>query len=211
MIKIYTFILFIMSCQLAIAQTNYAHDVAGNRIRRSKESGPLPVTLISFTASKEGSTALLTWQTSFEMNSDRFDIERSQDGKKWFDIGSVKASGDKTFDTQYSFTDKVPADGENLYRLKMVDRDGTFAYSRIQSLEFESAIVFFPNPVKDWLKISSSNIGSIQLINLSGKIIYQSASIPVNGIDMREFPTSMYLIKVILNDGSRIIRKIIKQ
>lgn len=211
MIKVYTFIIFVISCQLAVAQTNYTYDGAGNRINRLKESGPLPVTLISFIASKEGSTAILNWQSSLEINADRFDIERSLDGKKWFEIGTVKSGGDKAYDTHYSFTDKSPMDGENLYRLKMVDRDDTFAYSRIQSLNFESAIVFYPNPVKDKLTIEGIVSGTIRLFNNAGKKIYQSSKIPVDGFDMSNLPTGLYLITITQNNGLVTAKKLIKQ
>jgi hypothetical protein len=118
MAKYYFLIAFAFTCQVSIAQITFSYDNAGNRILR-KTSGPLPVTLISFTATKvsgetEGSTALLDWQTSSETNSDRFDIERSQDGKKWMNIGNVTASGDKKSSSLYSFPDKNPMDGENL-------------------------------------------------------------------------------------------------
>ncbi|WP_146202213.1 hypothetical protein [Dyadobacter jejuensis] len=143
--NVYILLFMVLTAPLTIAQTTYNHDVSGNRMKRLK-SVPLPVTLISFTATKvsggaERSTALLIWQTSSEVNSDRFDIERSQDGKKWSSIGNVAAGGDKSSNTNYSFIDKTPTydrtrPGENLYRLKMIDKDGTFAYSRIQSLDF---------------------------------------------------------------------------
>ncbi|PWJ47395.1 hypothetical protein CLV98_1652 [Dyadobacter jejuensis] len=67
---------------LSMAQSvKYDYDNSGNRILR--EPGiPLPVTLISFTASKDSEElmAILTWQTAEEVNADRFDIERSRDG-----------------------------------------------------------------------------------------------------------------------------------
>lgn len=216
--KIYVLIYFILICQLALAQNKilFDYDNSGNRVQRRFQSGALPVTLISFTATKvsenpEGSTALLNWQTSSETNSDRFDIERSQDGKKWSNIGNVSAGGDKKSSSWYSFSDKTPMDDENLYRLKMVDKDGTFAYSRIQSLDFGLSIVFFPNPVKDWLKVKGVTSGKFQLLNTSGNVIQHSNHIPAEGIDMSGLSTGIYLLRITHDDGSLTKKKIVKQ
>lgn len=215
--RIYILILFVLFTASSIAQSiTYEYDNAGERILR-KQNVPLPVTLISFTATKvpegspEGFTALLNWQTSSEINSDRFDIERSQDGKKWSNIGNVAADGEKASNTNYSFTDKIPTDGENLYRLKMVDKDGTFAYSRIQSLDFGSSIVFFPNPVKGWLKVKGVASGKFQLLNASGNTIQYSNHIPAEGIDMNGLSSGIYVVRIIHDDGSLITKKVVKQ
>ncbi len=107
---------------------------------------PLPVTLTSFIATKEGQTAQLKWSTTEETNSDRFEIERSQNGKNWDLIGTQKSNGESTSLKNYTFSDVKPLNGENLYRLKMIDRDATYAYSRIQSLTFASDLVDFLLP-----------------------------------------------------------------
>jgi uncharacterized protein (DUF1919 family) len=73
---------------------------------------------------------------------------------------------------------------ENLYRLKMTDRDGSFSFSRIQTLNFENEISFYPNPVKDLLKIKGAAVGKVQLINNAGKVVFSSDHIPTEGIDM---------------------------
>ena len=216
MSKFYFSILFLlMMAQISVAQITFSYDNAGNRILR-KTSGALPVTLISFTASKvpgdpKGATALLNWQTASEVNSDRFDIERSQDGKKWTTIGNVTANGDKKSNSWYSFPDKNPMDGENLYRLKMIDRDGTFSFSRIQSVYFDAQISFYPNPVKDLLKIKGATTGKVQLINNAGKVVFSSGNIPTEGIDMVNLSAGVYLIRITHKDGSSTVRKVVKQ
>jgi sucrose-6-phosphate hydrolase SacC (GH32 family) len=217
--NLYTILLLIFS-HISFAQITFSYDDAGNRVLR-KTSGALPVTLISFTATKvsndsQGSTALLTWQTSTETNSDRFDIYRSQDGKKWSNIGIVTSNGDEKSTSWYSFPDNNPMNGENLYRLKMIDRDGSFSFSRIQSVYFETQINFYPNPVKDLLKIKGipngvTADGTIQIINASGKTVLSLNSIPVNGIDISGLPIAIYIIKISLKDGTSTISKIVKE
>jgi hypothetical protein len=214
--RLHILILFVLLSISSIAQSvTYEYDNAGERILR-KPPGALPVTLISFTATKapgdpEGSTALLNWQTASEINSDRFDIERSQDGKKWINIGNVTASGDKKSSSFYSFPDKSPADGENLYRLKMIDKDGSFSFSRIQSVYFDNEISFYPNPVKDLLKISGGASGKVQLINNAGKVVFSSDNIPTEGIDMVSLSAGVYLVRITHKDGSLMNGKVVKQ
>nr|MBZ1363183.1 Ig family protein [Dyadobacter fermentans]MBZ1363278.1 Ig family protein [Dyadobacter fermentans] len=73
-------------------------------------------------------TALLTWSTTEEVNSDRFEIERSLNGKGWSTIGKVRSNGESSVLRNYTYTDDSPEKGENLYRLRMVDLDGTYAF-----------------------------------------------------------------------------------
>jgi hypothetical protein len=170
-------------------------------------STPLPVTLISFTASKENETTQLKWTTSAETNSESFDIENSLTGKNWQKIGNVLAAGESKSQITYSFTDNNPANGENLYRLKMIDRDGTFAYSSIRSvtLEIGDKVVIYPNPAADRIqfKINDwSNIAQIQLVNQNGRAVYQSAKAPVDGIDVKNLPAGLYAISLTRINGS---------
>ncbi|WP_143828706.1 hypothetical protein [Dyadobacter fermentans] len=91
------------------------------------QGGALPVELVSFQAVKEGAVVQLHWETASEVNSETFVIMRSADGKKWSEIGSVAAAQTSNSHLQYKFTDAAPLAGENLYKLKMIDADGTFA------------------------------------------------------------------------------------
>ena len=83
------------------------------------------------------------------MNSDHFEIEHSDSGKIWSLAGTVAASEVSTVLQKYTFTHVNPSAGENLYRLKMVDQDNTFAYSKIVSVNVDATdkLVLFPNPV----------------------------------------------------------------
>jgi hypothetical protein len=213
-----------ITCLMSYAQDQTAivfeYDAAGNRTVR-KLGPPLPVTLVSFKAEKrtdnmQQPSTLLRWRTTSETNSDHFDIQRSGDGKKWFDIGVVQASGDKASDTDYSFIDQTPTDGENIYRLKMVDRDGTFAYSSLQGLNFGSLTVFYPNPIKTRLLIkglvgSEAKISKVQVWDASGKLVRESTGVPAEGIDMSQLPTGIYTVSIARHNGLATVRKVVKE
>ena len=179
-------------------------------------TGPLPVTLTSFTATKEGQTAQLKWSTTEETNSDRFEIERSQNGKNWDLIGTQISNGESTSLKNYTFSDGKPLNGESLYRLKMIDKDATFAYSRIQSLTFDADLQtsFYPNPVAEKLIIETANfalVKSVKIFDANGKTVYQSSTSPTNQINVQNLSAGLYIVQVINKSGAVISHKVIKQ
>jgi len=94
----------------------------------------LPVELTSFTATTEKNKVLLNWKTATEVNNYGFEIERSLSSHSlsevWETMGFVAGSGNSNSVKDYSFTDKKVAAGKYAYRLKQIDNDGTFAYSK---------------------------------------------------------------------------------
>lgn len=171
-------------------------------------STPLPVKLVDFSAAREGNTATLSWSTSEESNSDYFDVQRSGDGKAWEKLKTVAAKGESSVEVHYSAVDDSPMGGNNLYRLKMVDKDGTFAFSKIQSVEFDdlkAGYTLFPNPVSDKLNFKSTedwnSVSSIKIYNTQGVEVYASPLVPVKEIDVKNLPSGTYVVK--LSRGSR--------
>ncbi len=121
------------------------------------QSTTLPVVLVLFVANKEDDgTVGLNWATSQEQNSGYYDVERSGDQAAWSKIGSVKAKGYSSTTTNYNFTDKLPLDGGGYYRLKMVDNDGKFKYSKTVSVNSSTnaqALVIYSNPFSDQIRM----------------------------------------------------------
>jgi hypothetical protein len=156
-------------------------------------SSILPITLKSFTASKEGSSSLLNWATSHETNNLHFEVQHSIDGVNFKAISTVVSKGNTSTGHQYTFTHALPVKGINYYRLKQVDKSGSFTFSNIVNVEFnQTAIVInvFPNPVKDILHLQHSMNGlqEILLKDATGRTIKQvrigalSIDIPVNDL-----------------------------
>jgi len=170
---------------------------------------PLPVTLVSFTVKKEGQVALLNWATTEETNSDYFEIQHSVSGKEWENVGQVNSSGESKVLKKYSFNHANPVHGQNLYRLKMIDKDQTFAYSRIQSVSFEGIaaadLSVYPNPSTDKLFVrDNGTVKEVVINNLNGNAVYHApASFSAgNGqIDLTGLPQGMYIVKVTRKNG----------
>ncbi|SEJ43417.1 Por secretion system C-terminal sorting domain-containing protein [Dyadobacter koreensis] len=173
---------------------------------------PLPVTLTMFEATKSENSVLLNWSTTFETNSDFFEIQRSRDGRNWSMIGTIFASHESDKTKTYSFADKNPFYGENLYRLKMVDQDGTFTYSRIRSLTFgsESQIAVYPNPVQErlFVKLKSGEIDFITVTNSTGQVVSKYNKMPDEGINLDHLTIGNYIINVIKTDGTVSSKKV---
>jgi hypothetical protein len=114
--------------------------------------GALPVELIAFYCEANNNDISLHWNTATEINSNRFDIEREElAGKKWLKIGSVHANFLSNSPRSYSFTDKNLKPGVYLYRLIMIDNDGSFKYSKTTEVKAKLSTGLelsqnYPNP-----------------------------------------------------------------
>ncbi|WP_353718982.1 T9SS type A sorting domain-containing protein [Dyadobacter sp. 676] len=178
---------------------------------------PMPVTLVKFTAVAENGTVLLGWSTTEETNSDRFEILRSTDGKKWAHIGTVASSGESKVLVNYRYVDRNPVAGVNLYRLKMIDRatDGdnaAFAYSGIRDVRVDGGLTIglYPNPVSDKLLISNSDeVRELNLSTVSGTRIIHQLRPPKDGIDVTRLTPGIYMLSLTLFDGTISTHKIV--
>ena len=93
-------------------------------------NGPLPVELASLTAVACGREIALRWSTATEVNNYGFDVERTPVGQQsWSRIAFVSGNGTSNIVHSYFYAD-LAASGECSYRLKQIDRDGTFRYSK---------------------------------------------------------------------------------
>lgn len=132
---------------------------------------PLPVTLVSFSGKAVEKAIDLKWTTTEEINASHFEIQRSGDAKNFEPIGKVDAKGDSKVVVDYLFTDQAPLPGTNYYRLKQIDRDGSYAFSKTISVLSDSGfrISVYPNPVTDVLHIESSTaLQSLELFKSDG-------------------------------------------
>jgi hypothetical protein len=177
-------------------------------------STPLPVTLTDFSATKESGSVLLQWKTTMETNSEKFEIEHSQDGKNWNIAGTRASKGESSAMVKYSFTHNDPAAGENLYRLKMIDKDQTYAYSRIVSVNFDNLIksVLYPNPVTDQLFLNSADwhkVSAVEIHNLTGQLVYSSGKNVSKTISVKDLPVGMYIVSVIQKTGEIHTHKVV--
>jgi len=113
-------------------------------------SSALPVELTSFTASTDSDKVLLKWKTATEVNNYGFEIERKTNNTSWQKIGFVLGHGNSNSPKEYLFKDNNSLSGKYTYRLKQIDNDGKYKYSKeieveVVPLVFE-LLQNYPNP-----------------------------------------------------------------
>lgn len=185
-------------------------------IRVLGSDGTLPVTLLNFTAFKQGGKTLLHWQTATEQNNNGFEIQRSINGRNFSSIGFVNGAGNSSAITHYSFTDITPYKGINYYRLKQIDMDGNSKLSEVRRLNFDEAISIsvYPNPVASVLNIQLSDKATrVSITDMQGRMIWQQAAgnslsflVPVE-----KLPAGTYFIYVAGIEGSRQVAPFVKE
>jgi hypothetical protein len=176
----------------------------------------LPVTLLTFNArSEDNGIVSLNWKTSSEVNASNFLIERSTDSRHWTLIKDVRAMGTTNAETEYNEYDENPASGRNYYRLKMIDLDGSFSYSRILSVHLNgdsTNVALYPNPsagkffVKD---IDSKSILLLSITDMKGQEVFQQLMPTEQGVDVSGLSNGVYFVKLWKNNGEILIRKLL--
>jgi len=174
----------------------------------SSKSEALPVRLLDFDVTKEKNVALLTWVTSQEVNAERFDIERSADAKIWESIGTKAANGESENKVYYQFTDHQPLSQDNYYRLKMIDHDGTFAYSRLNYIAFNSdnTLTLYPNPGTDVVKIKKGifklvTTADISIFDTLGRKVISFSGATDTEFNISSIPAGIYQVVVTTKSG----------
>jgi hypothetical protein len=175
----------------------------------------LPITLISFKASLNSSNqAVLKWATASEKDNHYFEIERSKNAIDFESLGKMNGKGTSDLRNDYAFTDETPLKGINYYRLKQVDFDGTFSYTRPESVitEGDGSISLYPNPTVNVLKINFEDLDQIEtatIYNQSG-VLMKNLQGSKSSIDIQELPQGKYILQIRLADQRIITNSFVK-
>jgi len=135
---------------------------------------PLPVRLVDFTSKCSQGVSRLNWVTASEENNEKFIVEQSNDGKLFESKGEVAGMGNSKELNSYSFEDRNPSYGISYYRLKQVDFDGQFEYSKIivNKCIDKIDLKMQPNPTDNLLKIMGFGAhANVSVMNSLGLVI----------------------------------------
>ena len=178
----------------------------------------LPVTLISFTGKSNGPAVDLNWRTADEFENDRFEIERSIRGVGSFKrINSVRGKGTTDIAQNYHYTDtEIPAEKGDLiyYRLKQIDKNGTYEYSPIISIRLDESTPIANSwalhnnlyngdvtlSLIDW-ELDSTGTYNYSLVSSSGRTLIRSRSTignindEINGA-LAESASGVYILRI---------------
>jgi hypothetical protein len=175
----------------------------------------LPVDFVAFVAEKAENTVKLRWHVANQTSDDHFEVEFSEDGKNFRQIGgSIRAAYSKTNSYEYTHSSPLP-DGMNYYRIKQVYKDGRYTYSDVRVVKFtlSNAITVYPNPATNFIRVFSKEAGLItNLFDGNGRKI--ASKLIVNGFgefNVSRLPVGAYTIVAEKNGVRMETKKIIKQ
>jgi CUB domain len=134
----------------------------------------LPIELLYFKGELENGEVNLNWATASEKNNEKYNIERTQNGKDWELLQSIKGAGNSSTEIKYHYVDEDPIFGVSYYRLVQVDYDGKSTSSKVIVIDNSKArsIIAFPNPSrKDALKLQIHGFRN-QEISMALKSLY---------------------------------------
>jgi len=178
--------------------------------------GPTPVILNAFNVQRTSKDVIVTWRTQQEINSSTYEIERADDNLTFQSIGKVAASGNSNTVLNYSFTDKMNNKQQtSFYRLKMIDKDGSFAYSETKSVNgtnSNSDYLIYPNPVYANSKVTINNLNGpslLKIIDLAGRIVNTYTIRNTNSTEVTIQQKGTYFLQIKdLNSGETSVRKL---
>lgn len=161
----------------------------------------LPVTWQSFNASLASSGRVkLEWSTSEEINASHFEVQRSTDALTFSTVGQVEAGGNSKASRFYHFEDEFLIKGTYYYRLKEVDKDGSYEFTRIANVRItgNETVRAYPNPVIDLLTLESNNeLGHIDVFNSVGiRLRTVNTQEKTFQLNISDLPKGVYVISV---------------
>lgn len=187
----------------------------GENIPTPFSFGALPVRFINVSALLLNQhDALIKWQVATPMeNAAAFIVEFSTDGKNWNKAGELNI--DNLNKSGWQFTHKNIPFGNLYYRIKQIDRDGSFTYSRIVLVrnKINGGYVIYPNPANNFIGISTgytvNNKAALQLFDATGRLLVNKNITSANEeINTSQYPNGTYMLRV-LNEEETITYKVI--
>ncbi|MBS1646142.1 MAG: T9SS type A sorting domain-containing protein [Bacteroidetes bacterium] len=193
----------------------------------SKYAGwnPLPIELLTFTATPAGNNVNVTWSTATEVNNNYFTVEHSADGVHFEFVAQVKGAGNSTTTKSYNTVDTNPYQGTSYYRLTQTDYNGDFKTFPIVSVTMPvktQQILVYPNPSSNNSNVmvelqgykdvnTSIKVYSGLGVELLSKNITPSAAIGYCNLnEMSTLPKGVYYINVISGDKNTNIKVVIE-
>lgn len=180
-------------------------------------SEPLPVELSAFSASTTHNSVTLNWETKTEINNYGFEIERTTESGTWAKIAFVAGNGNSNSPKRYSYTDKSVTAGKYQYRLKQIDSDGQFEYSKAIEADLGKVTSYaleqnYPNPFNPTTVIRFSLVenssvrldvySSIgELVHTLANQTYEAGNHAIN-FDASQLSAGIYLYRITAIDAT---------
>lgn len=187
------------------------------------QAGVVPITLTVLNAVYNNGVTNLSWGTEQESNTGYFVVEHSTDGVIYTPLGTVSAAGFSNNRIAYKFADTKTTAGQNFYRIKAMDKDGSYRYSNIASVNVKLKGLFvtgvYPSPFSEKINISvsseTSSTASVSLFDYTGKKIATQNVAISKGITLLSLnnlgilSNGIYMLRVHAGDVT-LVQKVVK-
>jgi hypothetical protein len=184
------------------------------------QNGALPITLMYFKVDKmEAEGVALVWATATEENFNMFIVERSMDGLTYLPIAEVQGAGTSNEIKNYAYTDYTAVIGDNYYRLKSVDFDDTFEYSKVVYVPYEGnkSMSIYPNPsagasVSFSINFNPQDNDKIVILDFFGSEVTTASVSQVNGeiVFNSHLERGTYILKYVSSHFQKVERLIVR-
>jgi hypothetical protein len=184
---------------------------------------PLPVTLANFSAKALPNSIELDWKATSESNFSGYEVQRSVDGKEFVRLQWVPAKLENESSATYVYNDREAIMGQTLYyRLKMIDTDGSSAYSKILSAKIdpnELLVQLMSNPVHVSVNVLVNNPRNqsldLNILNVGGQIMHRQNYNVSKGLsdlkaDVSHLAPGVYLLSVSDGNNRQVQRMIVR-
>lgn len=202
----------------------YAGDVCNFTVSGWTATGILPLEMMTFTGHNEDEKNLIQWVTASERNTDFFRLEKSKDGVNFEKLLDYNAAGNSQSPQYYNAFDLNPFEEITYYRLKLYNRDGSYAYSNIITVNNKNLTEYIsdvrPNPTNGMLEfdinLKSKGKVVIDIYDNKGILVHSEKTYLENSyqslnLDLSNYDSGIYLLKVTFEaSGKSEIQKIIK-
>lgn len=180
-------------------------------------STSLPVEFTSFEGTLKNNTVELKWVVASELNNDYYEVQRSRGGSSFETIGRVLGAGTSSNTLYYNYTDETPLNGNNYYRLKQVDFDESFQYSKIVVANFNTTtrVSVYPTVARTEtiIRIDASMTSSAQfsVLDIHGKPL-KTFTRPVNigynkvSLNIDDLTAGVYFISIEQNNTRKVLK-----
>jgi hypothetical protein len=178
----------------------------------------LPLHFLNFSSKYVDGSIDLAWSTANEINNSHFIVEKSRDGIIFNGIGSVSSSPQ----SNYSFKDNDPFEENNYYRIRQVDLDGKYSYSKIILIPVnknkKNELLVFPNPAGNTCTVQvpdSKSIYSLAIFNSKGALVMKLKTVAGNKtlpVNLADLPAGPYCFKLVdtKTNLNTAVKKILK-
>lgn len=177
----------------------------------------LPVELVEFSARYSNQQVQLNWVTASEKDNSHFIVERSHSGKNFTEIATVPGNGNTSMRTNYSFNDEQPISGTLHYRLKQVDYDGTYTYSKTVAVHVKelSKAILYPTITSDALYLDLPETALLLTIyDRMGKRVHQE-ELPFQArkhfLNVSQLVAGNYSLLLLKDNGERQVLRFVKR